>query len=568
MEKIDHRSYPAYKDTKGSYQFKDFVLSIDRVQGDPFASPSDVSIHIASSMASFPSIYYTEDHRRIALEDLICRTFAKEASRFSFEAKGSGKSGIIQTSRPPQEILERSATKILDDGGVVMRFNIGFPAYGRTINSGELKKILFEYLPILARRALYFKSFPPATMEQTLNLADDQRYIRSELKKRGLVAFVADGSILPRESGVSSRPLKSAVPFVSPDTLAVTLDLPHRGKIRGMGIKKGITMITGGGFHGKSTLLRALELGVYNHIAGDGREYVITDESAVKLRAEDGRSVTGTDISMFIRNLPGGKNTACFSTQDASGSTSQAANVIEAMEAGSTLFLIDEDTSATNFMIRDELMQCVVLPQSEPIIPFIDRVGELYESFGISTILVAGSCGAYFHKADSIIQMKDYSPLDITLRAKKIADRFPIKKESPESAEPANFDERFLVTTKRLSDRVKIKTFGLDGISVDREDIDLRYVEQLIDPEQLNLLGQIMKYSIARLMDGRYTAVQMVDRIEEELKRNGMEGICGGEYVPRGYARPRRQEIAACLNRYRKERVKGRGNNITNLRPQ
>ena len=209
-------------------------------------------------------------------------------------------------------------------------------------------------------------------------------------------------------------PMKDAVTFQSPDSMEVTMDLPHKGKIKGMGIRKGVTLIVGGGYHGKSTLLKALELGVYNHIAGDGREYVITDDSAMKLRAEDGRSIQNVDISMFIHNLPNGKDTLSFYTEDASGSTSQAANTVEAIEMGSSVFLIDEDTSATNFMIRDELMQRVVQRDVEPIIPFIDRVRELYESYGISTILVAGSCGSYFHKADTILQMNRYEPMEIT----------------------------------------------------------------------------------------------------------------------------------------------------------
>ena len=553
LHRIDHKSYPAYKDTAGSYQFRGYILSIDHVQGDPFASPSDVSIHVPAKMAGFPEKYYDRPYRRIALQDLLTRTFAREAGKFSFQAKGSGKSGLISVSRCGQEILERSACRILPEGGVVFRFHVGFPANGRTINARELEKILFDYLPQCTQHALFYKSYNEKKVLDVIRLADDQDYIRQQLKERNLAAFVADGAILPRESGVSAKPMKGAIPFASPDSLAVTLDLPNAGPLRGMGIPRGITMIAGGGYHGKSTLLKALELGVYNHIAGDGREYVITDDTAVKLRAEDGRSITAVDISMFIRNLPNGRDTACFSTEDASGSTSQAANVVEAMETGSKVFLIDEDTSATNFMIRDELMQRVINRDSEPIIPFIDRVRELYDRFGISTILVAGSCGSYFHKADCIIQMKQYEPIDITEFAKKEAAAFPLPEEAPEQASEPNFDRK-LRSTQRLGDRTKVRCSGLDGLSVDKEPIDLRYVEQLADSEQVNLLGQIMKYSIAQLLNGRYTMTQIVDHIEKILDQKGMEGICGGRFLPGGYAMPRRQEIAACINRYRKMR--------------
>ncbi len=240
----------------------------------------------------------------------------------------------------------------------------------------------------------------------------------------GLVAFIANGAILPRESGVSEKPLtQGALPFLAPPSLEIEVELPNQGKIKGLGIKKGITLITGGGFHGKSTLLKALERGIYNHIPGDGREGVVTLESAVKIRAEDGRFIASTDISPFISNLPFNLDTQKFSTPNASGSTSQAANIIEALESKSKLLLLDEDTCATNFMIRDKRMQTLIHKEDEPITPFIDRVKELYTSFGVSTILVLGGCGDYLEVADTVIMMKNYKPLDVTLPAKKIIKR-------------------------------------------------------------------------------------------------------------------------------------------------
>ena len=227
--------------------------------------------------------------------------------------------------------------------------------------------------------------------------------------------------------------IPAEVPFVSPDSMKVTMKLPYKGVLTGMGIRKGITLVVGGGYHGKSTLLKALESGVYPHIAGDGREYVVTDDTAMKIRAEDGRSIRHTDISMFINDLPNGKDTYAFDTEDASGSTSQAANVIESMEAGTQVFLIDEDTSATNFMVRDELMQQVIHRDMEPITPFIERVRDLYQEDGISTVLVAGSSGAYFQIADQIIQMDKYVPREITELAKKAASDYPALK-FPEAA--------------------------------------------------------------------------------------------------------------------------------------
>lgn len=560
LRQIDHKSYPAYKDTRGKYQFQQYVLSIDHVQGDPFAAPSKVSILISGKTAGFDRGCYEEKHRRIAFQDYLLRRVSLKIKDYSFKAKGSGKSGLLGISHPGQEILERSACAVNPQtGDVIVRMEIGFPANGRTINAGELGKILFDFLPVCVRQTLLSSSCSKESVEQCLFLADDQLYIREELKKRGLVSFVANGAVLPRKSGVSSLPMKEGKAFCSPASMEVCLELPHKGKLTGMGIGKGVTLIVGGGYHGKSTLLEALELGVYNHIAGDGREYVITDDTAMKLRAEDGRSIQKTDISMFIRNLPNGRDTGAFYTEDASGSTSQAANTVEAMEAGAKVFLIDEDTSATNFMIRDELMQRVVSREVEPIIPFIDRVRELYEKYGISTVLVAGSCGSYFHKADCIIQMNRYQPMEITALAKKEAGGYPYTGGKMEIAEEPNF-ARIIRRDAAFAkdDRIKLRTDGLDGFSINREDVDLRYVEQLVDSEQLTALSHMVKYMKLQVFDGKKTLQEAVEGLYSRIDSRGFNAFSGGSgeggesgSVPGNLAMPRRQELCAALNRCR-----------------
>ena len=417
LRSINRKSYPAYKSLKGAYQFKKYILSIDHVQGDSFASPSHISVKLSHKEAGFPAEYYKDSLTRITLADFLTRQFEKQINHYTFRAKGSGKSGLISVTRCGQEVLERTSCEITDQG-IIARFFVGFPANGRTINAGELEKILFEFLPVCVEKALIFRNLSGKDLENTIYLAEDQAYIREELQKHSLVAFINDGAILPRESGVSSRPMRGCVAFSSPDSLRISMELPHKGKITGMGIPRGITLIVGGGYHGKSTLLNALELGVYNHIQGDGREYVITDFTAQKLRSEDGRFVKDVDISLFINDLPNKKNTSCFSTEDASGSTSQAAGIVEGMEAGSKVFLLDEDTSATNFMVRDAFMQRVISREKEPITPFLERARDLYDKAGISTILVAGSSGAFFHIADTVIQMDNYMPVDITMKAR------------------------------------------------------------------------------------------------------------------------------------------------------
>lgn len=553
LDRIDHRGYPAYKDTKGQYQFQGYVFSIDHVQGDPFASPSKVSVQVKGSTAGFPEELYKGRHQRAALQDEMTRQFYRAIQKYAFRAKGSGKSGLISVSKCGQEVLERTACEINPkNGDVKLRFEVGFPANGRTINARELEKIVFGFLPECVEQSLFYKNCDKKRVRSIIDLAEDQQYIRDELEKNDLIAFVANGAILPRESGVSDKPMKGAVRFQSPKEMEVTMKLPHKGEISGMGIRRGITLIVGGGYHGKSTLLKALELGVYNHIQGDGREYVITKDDAMKIRAEDGRSIKKTDISMFINDLPNGKDTRGFYTEDASGSTSQAANVIESMEAGASVMLIDEDTSATNFMIRDELMQRVIHRDMEPITPFIDRILELYQVYGISTVIVAGSSGAYFHIADTIIQMDRYEPKEITKLAKETAKDFPAMSGMENPAEKPVFircprqGQGF-----KPNDRIKMKTMGKEMVQLNRENIDLRYVEQLADTEQVSALGYCVRYAEKHLFQGKDTIQNVVDKLEEKICREGLSSLCESNASVANLAMPRRQEIFACLNRYR-----------------
>lgn len=560
LRAINRKSYPAYKSLAGSYSFGKYILNIEHVQGDPFAAPSRLSVKVSHKVAGFPSAYYSTKWSKTALEDYLLRRFHKQSDKFCFQAKGSGKSGIITVSRCGQEVLERTACEITTEE-VIVRFEVGFPANGRTINATELEKILFDFIPVCVEQSLYYSKTPKAELEKTIFLAEDQQFIREEMKKQDIVAFIADGSVLPRESGVSDRPLKDGIPFQSPETMAVTLKLPHKGELRGMGIKKGITLIVGGGYHGKSTLLKALERGVYQHIAGDGREYVITDETALKLRAEDGRKITNTDISLFINHLPNGKDTRKFSTLDASGSTSQAANIIEGIEADSRLLLIDEDTSATNFMVRDELMQRVVAREKEPITPFLERAKDLFEQEGISTILVVGSCGSYFYIADKVLQMDSYRAIDITQETKKILEKYPSPVVSaPEFQLPVNKREIDLsgTTQKRktyhgnsyVEERLKIKRMGKTAFALGKENIDLRYVEQLVDEEQTQTLAYLLRYAKEHFKNGDQNVSDVVKTLENILETKGIAGICDKGNVPSGLAMPRIQEIFACFNRY------------------
>lgn len=586
LERIDRRGYPAYKDVCGQYDFGDFVLSIDHVQGDPFASPSSMSVRVPNEVLHIPAGLWDEVHRRTALEDVLLRRFSRALVACSMRAGGSGKSGVLATTQPGQEVLARSACEVRG-GAVTLRFEAGLPAHGRTVDGRAAAKMLLDFVPECVERTLFVDDGLLDQAWAAVELADDQRAAREQMEASDLVAFVANGSILPRESGVSQRPLKSALAFEAPAEQRVVLDLPHRGKVAGMGIKRGVTLIVGGGYHGKSTLLRALQDGVYNHVAGDGRELVLTDSSAVKLRAEDGRAVSGVDISLFIRDLPDGRDTSRFSTVDASGSTSQAAATVEAYEAGARALLIDEDTSATNFMVRDALMEAVVAREFEPITPFVERVRDLWERAGVSSIIVAGSSGAYFSVADAVLQMDRYRVHDITAHARAVC----MELEVPATPRAAGFalpaGNREIAVAPVASgtdsargdrgghddrggrgarggyggrgagrgpkpDRIKVRTSGCEELQVGRGSADVRLVEQLVDPCQARALAQLVRMGAQAgiLVQGKPVA-KAVDELMALLDREGWCALAERDYVACGLALPRPQELAAVLNRWR-----------------
>ncbi|HFC98482.1 MAG TPA: ATPase [Thermosulfurimonas dismutans] len=545
--RLDGRGYGAYKELRGAYRFPEFTLYLDRIQSDPFAPPSRVRVRVPAEVARLPSSAYASEPRRIGLENFLADTLARRAREYS-GVKGSGKSGLIVVHGPGQELLPRSTVSVFPDGQVEARFFVGLPAAGRRILAREAWKLLGEILPRLVRESLLYPHLPSASLWEFVTTYEDAHYLREKLAEMGLVAFVAEGAVLPRASGVDPRPAPEAIPFEPPPELLVKIELPHRGPVRGMGIPEGITLIVGGGFHGKSTLLRALELGIYNHRPGDGRELVVSRYETVKIRAEDGRSVCGVDISPFITHLPLGKPTENFETPCASGSTSQAAAIMEALEAGARVLLLDEDTSATNFMIRDARMQALIAKEKEPITPFIDRVRELYERFGVSTVLVMGGSGDYLEVADTVIAMDHFRPRVVTAEARRIVQAYPSgrKRECPRPLE--RIPRRRVLSSGLPRGEWKIKVQGTRGLILARQEIDLSAVEQLVSADQVRTIGILFAPLLEKLRSGR-TIDQAVAELEERLRKEGFSALTREARGDLAFVR--RFELAAALNRLR-----------------
>jgi len=542
LERIDGRGYKAYKDIAGRYAFERFTLMIDHVQADPFAAPSRLRAVVPWAVADLPEGVHGSPSRKRAARDYLARAFRRAAREEGDVAIDAGR----------QTVLDRTACLFTEEG-VELRFTVGLPAAGRKVLGRKARELLCERLPGIVRAAAEAERLDSGDLQAHCAAVEDQVALREALAERGLVAFVGEGAILPRRSGVDDRPLGDAIPWRTPGALEVTLDAPNAGAVTGLGIPRGITLIVGGGFHGKSTLLNALETGVYDHVPGDGRERVVADPAAVKVRAEDGRAVSGVDLSPFINHLPYGKSTTAFSTDLASGSTSQAAALQEALEAGCGSLLVDEDTSATNFMIRDERMQALVAKENEPITPFVDRIRQLRDRLGVSTVLVMGGSGDYFDCADTVIQMQDYIPLDVTEKAREIAaSHVTGRREEHESdlerPRIRALDSRSVDPTVKKGKR-KMQGKGVDHLVFGREDVDLRAVEQVADGSQVRAIGQLL----AALGDAGGTVADPPGWLRERLE--------GGEWHrlfdrPDGdLALPRVFEVMAALNRLRGARL-------------
>lgn len=544
LHSLDRKGYPAYRAIQGAWAGEGLTLFVDHVQGDPFATPSRLRLRIPQRIHGIPRELWSTPPRKVATEDFLLRAFAR-AVRTGPRASGSGRSGEIHVDTGGAEILARSGCEITEEY-LELRFRVGLPAAGRSILGREAERILCQFLPSAAS-TLTWSRLDQARARAWADLTEDHAHLQSLLTERGLVAFVRDGSILPRVSGVSQSLLRDAVPFASPPELCVSLPTLHHGEVTGMGIPEGVTLITGGGFHGKTTLLEALQRGVYPHIPGDGREWVVTRSSAVKVRSEDGRAVTGVDLRPFIHDLPGGKSTASFSTQDASGSTSLAAAILEAVELGADVLMIDEDTASTNLLVRDARMQTLV--RKETITPLVDRVRELHQRLGVSTLLVVGGSGDYLDVCDTVILMEDYRPRDATAEARSVIQNLPTSRSASDIRHPltvtprAPLPESFDPTRGR---REKVRARGLRELQFGEDAIDLSALEQLVDDSQVRAVGAMLR-RLQSLARPDLPLRALLEQLYSEVNTRGLASLDSSPEL----ALPRLFEVGAAINRLR-----------------
>ncbi|WP_286300754.1 ABC-ATPase domain-containing protein [Vibrio apostichopi] len=546
LKKLEKQNFRAYQQIKGQYDFADFELHIDHVQGDPYASSSRFRATRAWSLTGLGWLKEKSYEYQVAARDFIARSFSEFAKQ----------EATVSIALTGQTVLDNTAV-VFTEHGIEIRFRINLPADGRSILAKKAINIITFYLPKFIRRATLERELNIEAMIKHCEAVEDQDALRAQLEENNLAAFVANGSILPRIAGNCDLPMKGAVPFLAPESLSVTLNTPNQGDVTGLGIPKGITLIVGGGFHGKSTLLNAVERSIYNHIPGDGREGIVTATDTMKIRAEDGRCVHNLNLSNYINHLPMQKDTSDFSTQDASGSTSQAAWLQESIEAGVQTLLIDEDTSATNFMIRDERMQALVSKGAEPITPLVDRIGQLREEMDISTIVVMGGSGDYLDVADTVIQMHDYQAVDVTEKAQEVIAQHPTQRTNEcetalETFVPRSLNRAALMNI--LTDgKFRVNAKGKESLRFGKEFADLSALEQLESTSEVNAIGWAW-FQFAQTPGWSNNPAKEFSAILSDEWHVNMPNY--GDL-----AKPRVLDVMAALNRMRKSQFKPSNSN-------
>ena len=559
LHALDGRSYAAYKAIVGRYRAPaGWFLHIDRVQSDPYAPPTRIHVDVPTDLHGLELLdeadLLADVDRRLAVGDFLTR-----------ELHAGFRGTALSIASPGQEILQRSSIIVRPDEtgerpgwGLEIRARLALPAQGRSIQGHEASRIVGRDLVRELEEAMDLTGERGDRLVRHIATLEDHRALTAAVAVNGWVSFLADGSVLPRRSGVSDEPLTGGVALEAPDSMAATVELPHAGTVRGTVVGAGVNVIVGGGYHGKSTLLSAIERGVYPHMPGDGRELVATVSDAVKVRAADGRAVTGVDLTPFISHLPAGRDTASFTTRNASGSTSQAASIIEAVEAGATTLLLDEDTSATNLLIRDSRMRELVAADREPITPLVDRITALFRQRGVSTVMVMGGSGDYLDVADRVLLMDAYHLRDATEQARRVVSDQP---------RPLTELEDFAAPRQRVPEPapprtrrgpVRTRAHGTSTLVLDREDVDISDVGGVTDPGQAEAVAYALRALLEQRFDGVSPLRECLDDLEALLDDEGLDALTDERERPAFLVRPRMVDVGAAVSRYRKLELAGR----------
>ncbi len=548
---MNGKGFQVYQDLAGAYRFDRFILYLDSIQPDPMAAASRARVRVDQAEAQIPPDLWDSPVRRMALLDYLSRAMA-EAIRKHVRARWSGRIPPLAVDAGGQTVLTRATVSVGPDH-VDVRLAIGLPSEGRKVLAKAAQTLLLEELPAVVAAGLTWPRPDSEAARQHVHTIEDSEALRDALEPLGLVAFVADGSLLAREPGPVDGPLRGgrAVPLRAPDGLAVTVTLPRRGPVRGLGIRRGVTVIAGGTFHGKSTLLAAIGRAVYPHVPGDGRELVATIPDAVTIRADPGRRVERVDVSAFLREVPQRAEVTALSMEHATGVVSMAAGIAEALEVGTRLLLVDEDDAAITLLARDATMRALIPADREPVTPLLDRVRALWEEHGVSVIIATGGLGDYLAVADTVIVMDDFQPTVADAHAQQLAPRHGlaaaggVSLPAPRCPLPRGLGS---LRGRRLWTEAR----GRAALGIGRDTLDLAPLWQMVDASQARAAGDAILYAIEKgYVDGHASIVDVMDRVLADVRASGLEVLAFQDGHPGDHALPRRHEVAAVLNRLR-----------------
>jgi predicted ABC-class ATPase len=555
------KSLQAYRDLQGAYRFERFELHLDTVHLDPAGPSCSARVRVDQAEAQVPRDLWASPTRRIAVQDFLARGM-RDAVTKHVKTRWSGRIAPVVVDAGGQEILARTCCTVEEDY-VEMRLRIALPAEGRKVVAKPAQALLFTDLPAAVDAGMRWAALDGAAGRRHCETYEDYLALRDALPQHGLVAFVADGSVPGREPGPGDRPLRGsrAVPTRAPEDLAVEVTLPHRGPVRGLGIRRGITLVTGSLYSGKSTLLAAIASGVYAHIPGDGRELIATVPDAVVVRADPGRRIERVDVSAFVHALPHAPDLTALSMERATGTLSMVASVAEALELGTGLLLFDEDDSAIAFVARDPVMQDLIPKARDVFTPLVERARTLWEAHGVSTIIATSGLGEYLDIADTVIVVADFQLTSATARARSLASGRPGDQQPP----PRPFDApaprvplaRGFAGMKGRGLRAELR--GRTTLAIGRDLVDLASLPHLVDPSQARAAGDAIVYAVEKgYIDGQATVGEIIDRVFAEIEASGLGVLAIHPDVAATYAMPRKHEVAAILNRLRSLQVRTR----------
>lgn len=423
LKNADGKPFQKYKGIQNNFVLEDFEIIFDDVQNDRMGHTA-IRVRVPHKKAGFPEDMYDTKLREIALRDLIARRFRESARTHARSPIPKTSGGEVFIPRPGQEILERGSVAI-SPYFIEVRFTADLPADGNKVSAVAMD-LLMERIKTIISESLYFSAYKQSKVYNHLQTYENAEFIRENLDSKGIVAFIADGSVLPRRDD-DLAPMVDAKEFVTDPALKVTFDVPYGEPISGMGIPKGFTAVTGASRNGKSALLDAIFAGVYDHIPGDGREYVITSRDAAFIMAEPNRPADSVDISMFVPETPEFDDTSAAKKEFVSSPMSEFVSVSEAVEMGSKLILIDEEYSNPCVMRKG------FLADNEKIIS-LSEMGSSMGRQGISLVMVSGD-ESVIRSADNVLVVEGFkvSPAKVerTGNGKEFsmpADRYPVSK--------------------------------------------------------------------------------------------------------------------------------------------